>query len=159
VAVGRRRRAIVAMAAAIFLAGSLAGWTLWPRAALDRADPAEPRLVALGEAVYRQHCASCHGARLEGQPDWRARKPDGRLPAPPHDESGHTWHHSDAQLFGLTKVGLKPPLAPAGYASDMPGFAGILSDEQIWAVISYIKSTWPPHIRDHQRRIDEAMRR
>jgi mono/diheme cytochrome c family protein len=159
VAVGRRRRAILATAAAIFLAGSLAAWALWPRATIDRADPTNAPLVALGEAVYRQHCASCHGARLEGQPDWRTRKPDGRLPAPPHDESGHTWHHSDAQLFGLTKVGLKPPLAPAGYASDMPGFGEILSDEQIWAVLSYIKSTWPAHIRDHQRRIDEAMRR
>jgi mono/diheme cytochrome c family protein len=144
---------------AVAAAAGLAAWALWPASAVDRADPADGALVALGEAVYRRHCASCHGARLEGQPDWRARKPDGRLPAPPHDESGHTWHHSDLQLFGLTKTGLKPPLAPAGYESDMPGFAEVLADREIWAVLAFIKSTWPPHIREHQRRIDEAMRR
>lgn len=155
----RPGRVIVSAAAGLAVVGSLAGWALWPQPPMDRADPNDLGLVALGEAVYRQHCASCHGARLEGQPDWRTRKPNGRLPAPPHDEAGHTWHHSDPQLFGLTKIGLKPPLAPAGYDSDMPGFADILTDREIWAVLAFIKSTWPMHIRDHQRRVGEAMRR
>ena len=68
-------------------------------------DPESPSLVARGTVVYAQHCASCHGAKLEGQPDWRKRLPNGRLPAPPHDTTGHTWHHSDKQLFGMTKNG------------------------------------------------------
>lgn len=64
------------------------------------------------------------------------------MPAPPHDESGHTWHHPDGVLFGITKKGLAPPFAPRGFESDMPAFAGKLSDEEIWAVLSYIKSYW-----------------
>lgn len=98
--------------------------------------------AAAGAQLYAQHCASCHGAKLEGQPNWRERLPNGRMPAPPHDESGHTWHHTDSVLFGITKRGLVPPYAPPGYESDMPAFAGKLSDDEIRAVLAYIASHW-----------------
>jgi len=103
--------------------------------------------LALGEKLYAQQCASCHGANLEGQPDWRKRLPNGRFPAPPHDASGHTWHHPDEVLFAITKHGLVPPYAPAGYESDMPAFGGKLSDQQIRAVLAYIESRWPLEVR------------
>ena len=74
-----------------------------------------------GKVLYMEFCASCHGANLEGQPDWRQRLPNGRLPAPPHDATGHTRHHSDEQLFRIVKDGLAA-LAP-GYETDMPAFS------------------------------------
>ena len=85
-------------------------------------------------------------ANLEGEPDWQRRRSDGTLPAPPHDATGHTWHHSDEQLFRLTRDG---PGAIAGddYRTTMPAYAGILSDREIWAVLAYIKSRWPEDIR------------
>jgi len=107
-----------------------------------RADPRDTAKVSAGAKIYVQHCAACHGAKLEGQPSWRVRLPSGRLPAPPHDESGHSWHHPDNVLFGITKRGLVPPYAPPDYQSDMPGFGGKLSDDEIWAVLAYIKSHW-----------------
>ena len=61
-------------------------------------------LLAEGAQLYAQHCASCHGSQLEGQPNWRERLPNGRLPAPPHDDSGHTWHHPDHVLFAITNT-------------------------------------------------------
>ena len=106
------------------------------------ADSTDATLVARGEKLYSEHCAVCHGARLEGRPNWKSRLANGRLPAPPHDESGHTWHHADDVLFGVTKHGLVPPYAPDGYESDMPAFAGRLADRDIWAVLAYIKSHW-----------------
>lgn len=106
--------------------------------------------VEEGRAVYLEACASCHGAKLEGQTNWRQRLPNGRLPAPPHDASGHTWHHPDQQLFEITKYGVEK-FAPPGYESDMPGFADQLSDGQILASLAFIKSTWP---EDVQRRHD-----
>ena len=118
------------------------------------ADADNPSQVALGRTVYARHCATCHGVNLEGEPNWQTRKPTGRLPAPPHDASGHTWHHPDAQLFGIIKNGITP-YAPAGYQSDMPAFGGMLSDEQAWAVLSYIKNSWPPNIRERQADISE----
>jgi len=99
-----------------------------------------------GRAIYEQHCAACHGQKLEGQPDWRTRRPDGRLPAPPHDDTGHTWHHPDAVLFGIVKYGLVPPYAPVGYSSDMPGFVSVLRDEDIAATLAYIESKWSPRV-------------
>jgi mono/diheme cytochrome c family protein len=107
-----------------------------------RADPRNAGLVQLGARIYAQQCASCHGAKLEGQPEWRRRLANGRMPAPPHDESGHTWHHPDRALFAITKNGLVPPYAPKDYESDMPAFSGKLSDEEIWAVLAFIKSHW-----------------
>lgn len=114
-----------------------------------RADPGDAARVARGARVYAQHCASCHGAKLEGQPNWRSRLPNGRLPAPPHDETGHSWHHPDRVLFAITKNGLVPPYAPQDYASDMPAFSGRLADDEIWAVLAFIKSRWTsPEVRE-----------
>jgi len=118
-------------------------------------DDRDERLVSMGAPLYQAHCASCHGANLEGQPDWRRRLANGRLPAPPHDESGHTWHHPDNMLFEITKYGTAA-LLPEGYETDMGGYEHILSDEEIRAVIAYIKSTWPDQIRQRHRQMTEA---
>lgn len=142
----RRHVGILAALVALAAGAAALGWFGFSsRGAIDPDDPAQ---VALGREIYAAHCASCHGANLEGQPDWRERRPDGRLPAPPHDASGHTWHHADQQLFELTKKGLSG-IVP-GYQSDMPAFEGVLTDEQIAAVLAFIKSTWPPDIRARQ---------
>jgi mono/diheme cytochrome c family protein len=106
-----------------------------------------------GRALYLENCAGCHGASLEGQPDWMVRKPDGRLPAPPHDATGHTWHHSDEQLFRITKEGLAV-IAP-NYETDMPAFGGTMTDAEIRAVLDYIKSTWPERERAIQAKRSE----
>lgn len=103
---------------------------------------------ARGRELYLANCASCHGVSLQGQPDWMKRKADGRMPAPPHDASGHTWHHSDAQLFLLTKKGLSV-FAPE-YESDMPPFGDKLTDFEITEVLEYIKGTWPDRNRAYQ---------
>ena len=113
------------------------------------ADPADAAQVARGKQVYEANCAACHGARMEGQPRWRERLPTGRLPAPPHDATGHTWHHPDETLFRITKEG-PAAVAGGGYESDMPGFGGKLADADIWAALAYIKSGWPEAIRKRQ---------
>ena len=123
------------------------------------ADPGNPQQVARGKVVYDQNCAACHSARLEGQPNWQEKLPTGRMPAPPHDASGHTWHHPDDVLFGITKHGLVPgKYAPKSYVSDMPAFGGQLTDDDIWAVLAYIKSTWPEEIRTAQAEITRNSR-
>ena len=69
------------------------------------APPIQPQSVNLdrGEALYAENCASCHGANLEGQDNWQSQGGSETPPAPPHDETGHTWHHGDALLFTYTK--------------------------------------------------------
>lgn len=146
---------IVGLAALLAIAAGATILWWW-----DQADPDmtqrllsdEPAILAEGQRVYANNCAACHGARLEGEPDWRMRGPDGLLPAPPHDASGHTWHHSDADLFVLTKYGLQAFAGP-DYRSAMPAYDGVLSDREIVAVLSFIRSTWPAEARAHQDRI------
>ncbi|WP_369915247.1 cytochrome c [Maritimibacter sp. 55A14] len=107
--------------------------------------------IALGQEVYAANCASCHGVSLEGQPDWRRRNENGRMPAPPHDASGHSWHHADRQLFAITKLGVSA-IVP-GYESDMPAFQGTLTDDEIAAALAWIKSTWPARPRGFQAEV------
>ena len=148
----RLGRAIVS-AAFLFLVGAIT-WALLTQGR-SPADPSDTKKVARGKPLYNKYCASCHGARLEGQTNWQKKLSNGRMPAPPHDSSGHTWHHPDAVLFGITKHGLVPgKYAPPGYESDMPGFGAMLSDEDIWAVLAYIKSFWPAEIRQAQRDVN-----
>jgi mono/diheme cytochrome c family protein len=121
--------------------------------------PEDARLLVQGQKVYAAQCAACHGQRLEGQPNWRERGADGRLPAPPHDASGHTWHHPDEMLFRITKYGVAKAANLKNYESAMPAYEDRLSDEEIVAVLSWIKSTWPTEIRARVDRINaEASR-
>ena len=105
--------------------------------------------MALGQPVYARHCASCHGANLEGQPNWKQPLPTGGYPAPPHDATGHTWHHADELLFKITKYGGQAS-APRGFRSHMPAFKEVITDTEIWAALAYIKSRWPADVQAKQ---------
>lgn len=117
--------------------------------------PENTATVQLGGAVYDANCASCHGDNLEGQPNWRRPGEDGLLPAPPHDETGHTWHHTDDVLFGITKYGLAEFAGLDGYESTMPVYKDVLSDAEIVAVLSFIKSRWPDDIQARHNEMNE----
>ena len=108
--------------------------------------PDDQDLVDLGKLVYKNNCASCHGVNLEGQERWRVPDANGYMPAPPHDETGHTWHHPDQMLFEFTKYGPQK-FAGSDYKSIMPAYDGKLNDEEIWNVLAYIKSKWPKEIQ------------
>lgn len=107
----------------------------------------DPTAVAEGSALYADYCAACHGVNLEGQPNWQVRDANGYLPAPPHDVTGHTWHHPTLLLFEITKYGTEAVVG-GDYKSNMAGFGDVLSDRDILAVLAYIKSTWPRQITE-----------
>ena len=129
---------------------------IWVFAGVDgsigRANASETADVEEGEALYATYCAACHGTNLEGQANWRTPGEDGRLPAPPHDENGHTWHHGDKLLFDYTKLGGNALMAQRGveFDSGMPGFGDQLTDTEIRSVLAYIKSTWPERVQTMQ---------
>ncbi len=108
----------------------------------------------LGQQVYATQCASCHGLQGEGAPNWRVPLPDGRLLPPPHDSTGHTWHHGDGLLFRYVKGGGTSLNIP-GFVSGMPAFGEKLSDQEIRAVLQYLKTFWGPDEREFQARVSE----
>ncbi len=135
--------ALVIVAAALVF--GMASWILAPDGHKP-GDPGNTVAVAAGSQLYAEHCAVCHGENLEGESDWKIAHEDGSLPAPPHDQSGHTWHHGDELLFNYTKKG-GAAIVPEGFKSAMPGFGDALSDREIWDILAFIKSTWPTDIR------------
>jgi len=128
---------------------------LWAEAPAGILPYTDPEVVANGRAIYETQCAACHGIDLAGEENWRDRDADGYLPAPPHDETGHTWHHPDTQLFMITKLGTAA-IVGNGYKSNMMGFGEMLSDQQILEVLAYIKSTWPHRVLETHNRINHA---
>jgi mono/diheme cytochrome c family protein len=106
-------------------------------------------LVAKGRIVYTGYCASCHGRNLQGQALWQLQDQFVGRRAPAHDATGHTWQHSDENLFAMVKLGRFPD-APKGAVSYMPAFAANLSDGEILAVLAFIKSRWPIGLRASQ---------
>ena len=115
--------------------------------------PNDLSIVTLGQNIYSENCASCHGVDLEGQENWQKRDDEGYLPAPPHDETGHTWHHPDEYLFLMTKYGIEKIIGKK-YLNNMPAYENILSDKEIIAVLSFIKSTWPSQIQEIHNNIN-----
>lgn len=121
----------------------------------------EGRDIAARQVLYADNCASCHGAQLEGQPNWQRAGDDGLLPAPPRDAKAHTWHHDNALLFNYTKLGGIGALAQMvidHFNSGMPAFESVMSDGDIWDILAYIRSTRPERQQAAQadRRINEA---
>ena len=122
-------------------------------AAPDREPGTE--VIALGAAVYQANCATCHGVSGAGQPNWQSRQADGALPPPPHDASGHTWHHPDAVLLDIIRRGGEAVYGGPGLRSGMPAFGGQLTAEEIDAVLAYIKTLWGDAEREYQERLPE----
>lgn len=108
--------------------------------------PADPAQLATGKRVYEANCAACHGVNGEGQPDWRVPI-NGVYPAPPHDSSGHTWHHPDQVLLEVIAKGGSMP------NSAMPAYAEILTEEEQIAALEYIKTFWGAREREFQAQI------
>ena len=149
---GQKQKQQWLMAGLVLAGGLLILAGVWARGSNSAAvaiNLDDPQLVATGEDVYNTYCAACHGFDLEGEANWQQPNADGSFRAPPHDETGHTWHHNDSYLIESIKLGgvrLEPNIG----VSAMPAYDDVLSDAQIAAVLAYIKSSWPSEILEAQ---------
>ncbi|HVT59199.1 MAG TPA: cytochrome c [Thermoanaerobaculia bacterium] len=97
------------------------------RAAAITAPPlSDPKALRTGLGHFREMCVSCHGA-----PGVEAAEfAKGLNPKPP-DLAREAAEQSPAQLFWVVKNGIK--------MTGMPGFGGTHTDEQVWAVVAFLK--------------------
>ncbi len=95
-----------------------------------------------GQELYNQHCAECHGENGEGE------QPDPYAPgsAPPHDVTGHTWHHPDQVNLSTVLNG----------GATMSGFNEKLSTDEAMLILGYIKTWWGEDELEVQRQRTEA---
>jgi mono/diheme cytochrome c family protein len=112
--------------------------------------------IIVGQVVYAANCADCHGINLEGEADWKIQNDDDSFRSPPHDETGHTWHHPDADLLEAIRLGgARFEGLNIGGTSPMPAFGESLTEAEITAVLTYIKSTWPDDAREWQWEVSQ----
>jgi putative heme-binding domain-containing protein len=123
------------MTRSLVIAVFLAAATALPASAQRNATPGignpfagNPQAVQLGEGLYDSNCAQCHGPRGGGTANG------------PTIVSGETAFEriSDSQALPIIKNGVAGTL--------MPAFAGKISDDDIWRIISYIDSWKAPAI-------------
>ena len=129
----------------------------WTDAAASAVAPVSARWyrreqVAKGAALFREHCASCHGADAEGTPSWREPGPDGKYPPPPLNGTAHAWHHPLSMLKQALTSGGKP------LGRSTPGFAVTLDGEEIDAVLAWVQSHWSEEIYAMWRERDAESR-
>ena len=115
----------------------------------------DPARIADGKAVYQQYCASCHGQNAEGRAGWQQPNERGELPAPPHDATGHTWRHADAELYEMISKGWRDPFNKTE-ALTMPAFEDQLSPQEIVSVVDYLKTFWSSDQRAYQAEESQA---
>jgi mono/diheme cytochrome c family protein len=108
--------------------------------------------VARGAEIYRANCATCHGDKAQGAPNWAKKGPDGKYPPPPLDAQGHAWHHPMSMLLMTVREGTVKK------GGGMPGWAGVLKDEDIEAVLAYVPSLWPEETYKSWKSMDEKAR-
>ena len=92
-------------------------------------DPSlDEELIEQGKAVYERDCKVCHGDARTGA--------GATENSPPHGRTGHTWHHADGHLKAII-------LGTMEYeGKTMPSFEGKITDEELDAVLEYIKAGW-----------------
>lgn len=121
--------------------------------------PTSPALAALvdGETAYNTYCAACHGISGEGQnpEDPYAKDENGKFLAPPHNDTGHTWHHGDDVLIQIINEG---GMGDVQFFNVMPAFGELLSADQIEAALTYIKTFWTEEQRTTQKERTEGVR-
>jgi cytochrome c553 len=129
-----------------------AGITLVAPDALPTSRFTDPVLV-LGEYQYNLVCAHCHG--YEGQGQLAESIPQTELlgmhTVPAHNADSHVYQHPDQLLIRVIKEGVQNPLSHF----PMPAFEGALTDEQINAIIAYIKTWWTDEQRAHQAEVTQ----
>ena len=86
-----------------------------------------------GEALYRDHCASCHGEQGQGVPG--AYLPLAGNPAVLRPTPANLVQVVLGGAFAASTAGNPRPFG-------MPPFATALSDEEIAAVLSHVRSAW-----------------
>ena len=90
-------------------------------------------LLSLGQTVYQSHCASCHGGQGQGKPPHY----------PPLAGNQSIQMSSAVNPIRMVLNGGYPPATagnPRPYG--MPPFARLLSDNEVAAVVTYIRTSW-----------------
>jgi len=109
-----------------------------------RASVTNKEQVALGRRVYQDNCEACHGVQLKGLPTWhKTVQGDVTRAGTALNTVGDVWQVSDNHTFQVIKQGTRPiPEGAQPVIIHQEPFADKLTDDEIWGVMAFIKTTW-----------------
>ncbi len=90
--------------------------------------PDTQETVAAGKEAFSHYCVACHG--LDGQ-NTGVPFADRMSPPVPLLNSADVQRYTDGQLKWVVDYGIRP--------SGMPGSKDILSDDEIWSIVRYLR--------------------
>jgi mono/diheme cytochrome c family protein len=93
---------------------------------------ATPETIADGKEAFSHYCVACHG--MDGQ-NTGVPFADRMSPPVPSLASPDVQNYTDGQLKWVIDYGIWP--------SGMPGAKGILSDDEIWSIVAYLRHLPP----------------
>ena len=106
----------------------------------DNPIQANAQNLSAGARLYEQNCSYCHGGLVQRISPMRAK-----FNPPVPQILNHIPGDPDAHLFWAVKHGIR--------LSGMPSWAGILGDDQIWQVVTFVKhsANLPPEAQEAWR--------
>ena len=117
----------VLLATAIVTFAQTHNWQIPPNAKNEKSPlTASPALLKKGHAIFMSRCQKCHGPAGKGDgPDRDPKNPPANLTASSADQN------PDGVLFYKVWNGQPPK---------MPAFKSLISREEIWTVVEYVKT-------------------
>lgn len=109
-----------------------------------RASVTNKEQVAVGRRVYQDNCEACHGVQLKGLPTWhKTVQGDVSRAGTALNTVGDVWQASDNHIFQVISEGTRPiPEGAQPVIIHPEPFKGTLTEDEIWGVMAFIKTTW-----------------
>lgn len=119
---------------------------------LDVPREASTSRVERGRVVYRRYgCATCHGVDGKGGFENPNAETDGKVPGVVYVAEGYTDRELRQRLLeGTATVGKADPKGPRP-PYRMPGWRGVMTDQEVDDLVEYLKSLMPKTGEDKWR--------
>ena len=127
---------------AVPITGREASYTLDQARELQNPLPADQATLSLGARVFEVNCAVCHGAAGQGDGPMRERLTTAGYGRTPADltGSGPTVAKTDGEVYWIIARGFAGAYGLPAEVFVMPPFAKLLTLEERWALLRYIRS-------------------
>jgi cytochrome c oxidase subunit 2 len=119
--------------------GALSDGELWDLVAWAWLKDASPAALESAQELYARDCAACHGEGGRGD-GVAAKDLPGMSKMDPTMPAGAADFTDAGQMLSASDALLQGKLLRGGMGTGMPEFGSLYTDEQLWAMVSYLRT-------------------